>query len=946
MTEKPYGLEQNTPYIVTIFSSHEEMDALDKIFRYSNAEANIVFIIIRPTEPHPKKISTAQWKQGLFLPILPLKNGQPVLANHVYFLPKGENINLDRQMQVTIDKASPTDKHDPLRFFLCGLACAHGKKVISILLSETDQDITGELQCLRAEGGLVIAQSGKKAIDNNMLQRPLDSGLVDYIMSPDSMHAFLLIYIEHLNDPSVHLPASVSDEFKKILSLVKAQTGYDFLLYKPNTIFRRIQKRMDILQLNMISHYVHYLHQYPAEITTLFKGFLINVTHFFRDKDAFDVLKVELLSRLSSGDFSQTGFRVWVSACATGEEAYSIAILIKECMNALNLQFNVHIFATDIDVDALDKARAGIFPAKIERHVSLERLERFFTKEGDEYKIQPDIRKMIIFAVQNIIVDPPFTKLNLISCRNLLIYLKGELQKKILPLFQYSLHPQGLLFMGPSENMGSFIEFFNTVDSRWKLYERKNGEAASQSDIGLSSRNQLSDNYGVKMTRKAMCETEPTLSSLVKNILTNHYTPAFIVIDEKGDIVYIYGRTSKYLEFAFGEVQLHFMDMVRSELKLNLHVAIRKARDQQTEVVLNGLHLPQDHGLTYINVKIRPLNEVQYTQRKLLLIIIEEVATLLQSPLDVMSLNGKSESEVKIVQLEHELSYTRVKLQTTIEELETSNEELKSSNEELQSTNEELHSLNEELTTVNAELGSRIEQLSSANDDIKNLLDATGIATVFLDRDLCVKRFTPKATEIIHLIPSDMGRPVNHIVSNLNYQSFLDNARTVMKTLETMSTEVLDKSGQWFKIKIIPYRTLTNLIEGVIITFSNIDDKKIAEMVSKTMQGDVVQLESFIHQLLNKTVYPSIVLDNQAQVVLANDAFLTQFQYAHKDMAERSIYQLKMAWDKQALRKIIEKPSEDNAPILVSTLSIADEKTIQVTLQRLSSTRRLFSLNV
>jgi two-component system CheB/CheR fusion protein len=559
-------------------------------------------------------------------------------------------------------------------------------------------------------------------------------------------------------------------------------------------------------------------------------------------------LKKELTERVLVHKSSSDNLRVWVPGCSTGEEVYTIAIIISECMSFLNIHPNVQIFGTDIDEEAIEIARSGIFPKSIQNEVTPERLDRFFIKEHDSYKINPDIRKMIIFALQNVIKDPPFTKLDLLSCRNLLIYLSSTLQKRVLPLFHYSLCQNALLLLGTSETISGSTAFFNIIDKKWKIFERNQVHSTFKSTRYIASEAKEIALINDKTMESTMPEIEPNLHNLITNILLKYYTPACVVIDEKGSIIYVYGRTSRFLEFAPGAARLQFLDMIPPDLKLKLQNLIRKAFTQQQELAFDNLELHGKDDAKYIHIKLRPLTETKLYNGKLLLIIFEEM----MSPPSNQESSGKERKHKKTAELEQELKYTKESLQTTIEELETSNEELKSSNEELQSANEELQStneeietskeelqsLNEELSTVNTELENRIDQLSRTNDDIKNLLDNTEIATIFLDKNLCIKRFTPKATELINLIPTDVGRPISHIVSNLRYETLVEDSRTVLKKLESITTVRLDKSDRWYLIRIIPYRTITNAIDGVVITFLDIDAQKQAEEQLKHLEKE------------------------------------------------------------------------------------------------------------
>lgn len=580
-------------------------------------------------------------------------------------------------------------------------------------------------------------------------------------------------------------------------------------------------------------------------------------------------------------------------------------------MDILKINFSVQIFGTDIGVDAIDVARTGVFPSNIEDIVSKERLTRFFIKENTSYKIKNEIRKMIIFASQNLVKDPPFTKLDLLSCRNLLIYLSPALQKKLLPLFYYSLRPNGILFLGTSETIRDSYNLFTTIDRRWKIYRRTDKNLSLGSIPDLLYTSPPEENNETKITDKVMPDVDFHLSNLVDHILIDTYAPACVVINENNKIIHISGRTSKFLELAQGPGRLYLMDMVRAELKSRLSAALNNAKLQQKEIVLNGLQLKDGTQFKTINLKVKPIGESE--GGKLFLVIFEEIPETKEN--ETLLKKGKKtvQYDKLLAQLEHELKYTKENLQTTIEELETSNEELKSSNEELQSTNEELQStneeietskeelqsLNEELTTVNVELEGRIEQLSTANDDIKNLLDNTEIATIFLDNDLCIKRYTPKATNIVNLISTDIGRPIGHIVSNLKYDKLVEDSKKVLKTYESKTIEVVDKAGQWSLVRIIPYRTITNIIDGVVITFSNIHIQKSTETTLRKLKNDLNYLKKINQALLS---FPIVVLDENEKIMFVNNQFCEAFNVKAEDVIASTIFNLKLDWDKSALK--------------------------------------------
>jgi len=946
--------------IIVVGTPDGELENLKDFFKYMPANSGIAFIIITHLEPNHISLLPELLQNYTLMTVTMIAQAIKVAANQIYILPPGKYISIcDGVLNLVSAEAQR-----PVDFFLHSLVQDQSSKGICIILSGNANDSTIGLQLLREKGGLVIAECAKSVQHNGMLKRAISTGLVDYILAPDKMPRILLKYVAQSLNKSILIEDRISDEIQQILLLLYNHTGHDFSLYKPNTICRRIQKRMSIQQLDSLSHYIRYLHQNSKEIEVLFKELLINVTNFFRDPKAFDFLKQELMERILKNKSKDDCLRVWVPGCSTGEETYSIAIVLQECMDTLRRYFNVRIFGTDIDSEAIEFARAGIYPANIVLDVSPERLNRFFTKENNSYKISGDIRKMIIFAEQSITKDPPFTKLDLLSCRNLLIYLSSQLQKKILPLFHYSLKSNGLLFLGSSETIGGSVDLFSILDRRWKVFKHRGGVTSFPVVMDFPSATALSEITEIPTMEKTMQEDEPKLSHLVESILLETYAPACVAIDEKNCIIYVYGRTGKFLEFASGEARLNILDMVRSELKSKLASAIRKANSQQQEVTFTGLQIKEGTEFKYLTLKVKPLVDAEISRKHLLLVIFEDMNAFTTGDPASEKRVSKNELDKKVIQLEEELKYTKGNLQTTIEELETSNEELKSSNEELQSINEELQStneeietskeelqsLNEELTTVNTELESRIEQLSSTNDDIKNLLDNTEIATIFLDKDLCIKRFTPRATEIINLISADVGRPIAHIVSNLHYEKLVEDARIVLKTLESKTTEVRNKSGHWHVIRIIPYRTVTNVIDGVVVTFLNIHAQKEAEEKLLQLEKNSREIQGLNKLILEMLPHPTLILDGNFNIIGLNHSLNKIFGNEVDKLIGSSIYKLNsQGWDIIKIKHLLEKLLSQQSKIedyKVGKLSLPTETQLSVTAYKISTSVIMLVLKI
>src|SRR5664280_167797 len=655
---------------------------------------------------------------------------------------------------------------------------------------------------------------------------------------------------------------------KKVFNLIHAKTSHDFSDYKQNTISRRIERRMAITNVNSLDEYVRYLEQNPAEMDALFQDLLIGVTSFFRNPTAFETLKEKVIQNLFTGKPSNSEIRIWVPGCSTGEEAYSIGILLKEQMEMLKKDFKVQIFATDIDSRAIVKARTGVFSSTVSIDISSERLKRFFTQDSsDNYHIQKKIRDMIVFSEQDIIKDTPFSKLALLSCRNVLIYMDRKLQKKLIPLFHYALNKDGFLFLGPSETLGEFENLFETVDRKSKLF-RKKDVSSGHLLIGTFIPPRLEIKETKKSVSKAPVESKHQLRELTQQILLQDYVPVGVLVNHRGDILYIHGRTGLYLEPAPGVAgPNNILKMAREGLRQDLITALHIAVVRKESVFRSGLRVKTNGDFTIVNLALRPVATGSYESdgQDLFMVTIEEAKTSEQGQLGKDIAIGASEGageksmdvDAHISELKRELQIKEENLKASNEELETSNEELKSSNEEMQSINEELQStneeletskeelqsVNEELATVNAELQANVVDLSRANNDMNNLLAGTGIATVFVDRELRILRFTPTATRIINLILSDVGRPVSHVVSNLvGYDRLVADTRGVLDSLVSKEVEVRTQAGEWYSLRILPYRTLGNVIEGAVITFVDISETKKAYAALRKATLDMAAL--------------------------------------------------------------------------------------------------------
>ena len=745
---------------------------------------------------------------------------------------------------------------------------------------------------------------------------------------------------QHLQHKLAQSPIAEVD-IVRILMHLRTITGQDFSLYKKSTIGRRIERRMLQHNIENTDVYVNYLKENPAEVYTLFKELLINVTNFFRDTEAFNVLQDEILPLLCKDKADDYLFRVWVAGCASGEEAYSIAILLCELKDKTHQEFKVQIYSTDLDDDAITTARAGIYSMNIAQEVTSERLRRYFVKDDAGYRIKKEIREMVVFAVHNVIKDPPFTKLDLLTCRNLMIYLEPELQNRLIPVFHYALKQGGALFLSPSESIGNYTELFRPINRKWKFYTATH--TASSARIVMNtplawirgSRNTVLEEIMIK--NKESEAKEPNFGEMTRRLLLKYFAPASVITNLKGDLLFVHGETGKYLRPAPGEASLNVVEMAREGLERELRSAIQLVASKGLLTINREIQVKTNGGFSTVGLSVRALPKLDNklenltdhhlennseNEQNLLLISFQDIAT---SSVKINAKNAIKPAEMgRIEALELELVFTKENLQTTImehqafnEELKSSNEELQSTNEELQSTNEELEtskeelqSVNEELITVNAELQSKIEQLATMQNDMKNLHDNINIGTVFLDQHMHIRRFTRDATKVYRLVPSDLGRPLADIKSSLASdpqseikaeEHLLNQAQNVLETLVPFEYEVATSDNISYLLRIQPYRTLDNVIEGVVLTFTDISQRVKAELA---VQHALELSESIVDTIRE----PLLVLDANLKIVSVNRAFCKYFQVTVADTTGKKIYDLgNRQWDIPALRELLEK---------------------------------------
>ena len=831
--------------IVGIGASAGGLEALEQFLAHVPKHSGMAFVIVQHLDPTHKGIMSELLQRSTGMKVIQVKDRTPVKPDCVYVIPPNKDMSLLHGVLHLLAPAAPRGLRLPIDFFFRSLAQDQQEHGVGVILSGMGSDGTLGLRAIKEKAGVVLVQDPTTAKYDSMPRSAIDAGLADIVAPVDELPEKIMSYLQRT--PLIARTEAANEDkaqssLEKVVILLRTHTGNDFTFYKRNTLYRRIERRMGIHQITKMAGYVRYLQENSQELDLLFKELLIGVTNFFRDPAAWDQLRDQGIPALLARRPTGHALRAWVPGCSTGEEAYSLAIVYKEAIEKLKSKekFTLQIFATDLDKDAIELARQALFPANISSDVSAPRLKRFFTKEGNGYRLCKEIREMVIFAPQNLIMDPPFTKLDILSCRNLLIYLTAEVQKKLIPLFHYSLTPGGLLFQGSAETIGDSTALFAPLSGKSRLY-RRTETVVQPAQIVFPT----AFNAGQALSAEAhIAAPKPpeSLQTLADQLVLHSYAPPAVITSAEGDIFYVSGRTGKYLEPAAGKANWNLFAMAREGLRYELTGAFKEALRKKESVTLHGLTVGTNGGKQQVNVTVRQIDEAG-PLHGLIMIVFTDVA-----PPATTAAASKTRKEharsPRQVELEEELLRIRGEARATHEEMQSSQEEFRSANEELQSTNEELQSTNEELTTskeemqsmneelqtVNTELQVKVDQLSQASNDMKNLLDSTDIATLFLDKNLKVRRFTPQATKIIKLIATDAGRPITDLATELRYPELAADAREVLRKLAAVEKSISAIDGRWFTVRIMPYRTLDDRIDGVVITFANIT-------VSKTLEG-------------------------------------------------------------------------------------------------------------
>lgn len=851
--------------VAGIGASAGGISALEGLLPLLSHDTGVAYVVVQHMDPDHESVLPSLLGKVSQLPVVVIEDRMRLEPDRVHILPPNTSLGMVNGRFHLATPTEPRGQRTPIDGFLRSLAEAKGERAAGIILSGTGSDGTIGLRAIKEHGGLTIAQDDAEY--DGMMRSAVRTGMVDFVLPLEGIPARLVDYFKHLTDIDRRkgpdgVRQETTDHLAQICTLLRTRTGHDFSGYKDKTVARRVQRRMQVLQIDEVPDFIERLRKEPQELDALLQDLLIGVTNFFRDPHAFEALEREVIPQLFEGKGPEDTIRVWVPGCSTGEEAYSIAILLREHMPKAQTAPKLQIFASDIDEQSLQIARIGRFPATIAKDVPPARLERYFVREDGSYRIASDLREVCLFSSHNLLRDAPFSKLDLIACRNLLIYLTVDLQNRLIPLFHYALNDGGFLFLGTSENVTRHSRLFSTVDKPHRIFCRR-----PQLDRRLPEF-PLTTPEGARRTTTAspppVVEQEP-LQILAERQLLDRYSPAYVVINADGELLHGSARTGKYLELPPGAPRMDIFSMARPGLRPDLRAGVHKALSSNQPVVQKNVTVGTNGGRITIDLVIHPIRP-RDIHDPVYMVVFQDVTGLI-STMESESAETVEELEsANLRQLEMELRATRERLQTTTEELESSNEELKSGNEELSSMNEELQSaneeletskeelqsINEELQTVNAELNARVEELSRANSDIANLLESTQIATVFLDRNLAVKSFTPAAKDVFRLVESDAGRPITHVRARFHSDTVQEDAERVLRTLATIDRQVESNyNGARFVMRMMPYRTVDNVIGGVVITFVDVTQITAAETRIRELTHDLRNRVQSLETLLN-----------------------------------------------------------------------------------------------
>ena len=924
--EPPEPPHLNAFPIVGVGASAGGLEALSALLAHLPVKTGMAFVLIQHLDPtHPSQL-TDLMSRVTKMPVSEARDGMAIEPDHVYIIPPNANLaTLDGVLSVT---PRIRDHHSPIDFFFQSLSRSRHNTAIGVVLSGAGSDGTLGLRAIKAEGGITFAQDKESAVYGSMPHSAIASGNVDFVLPPEDIAQELARiasdpYVMDTQGPGTEgasaegtLGAAEGPELGKFFAALRTATGVDFSHYKRTTILRRIRRRMLVHQMDKLSDFHNYLKNNPDEVAALYQDLLINVTEFFRNPEVFEVLSSQVFPEIIKDRPADKAIRLWASGCSSGEEAYSLAITLLQFLGENAVNTRIQLFGTDLSESAIDQARAGFYPESSVAAVSPDHLRRFFSKVEGGYRINKAIREMCVFARHNIFADPPFSHMDLISCRNVLIYMDTVLQKQVVPIFHYALNPGGFLMLGSSEGIGEFSDLFEVVDRKHRIYSKKSVPGAHRFDFVANGIPGIAPWRATGVPGRG--ETLELQKELDRVLLAN-YAPAAVLVSDDFEVLQSRGDTSPYLTLPDGKASLNLLKMAREGLGFELRNAADAVKKQKAPYRKDGIQIKSGDRTRNIRIEVTPLKSA-FTNVPCLVVVFHELTPASSAAMpkveQTVASHAGEPSEIessRLQQLEQELATTKEYLQSVIEkqdvsneELQSANEEISSANEELQSTNEELEtskeelqSTNEELNTVNDELRARNTELDQLSNDLTNLLATVNIPIIMVDCSLRIRRLTPMAEKALRVIPADVGRLITDIKLNIDVPDLEKLILSVIESLQPIGQDVRDEQGKWYSLQMRPYRTVDNRIDGVVLALQDIDVLKRKEQAFK-------QSSAFMKSIVDTVREPLMVLDADLHITAANRSFYSFFQVSPDETIARSLYDLGAGqWNIPQLRTLM-----------------------------------------
>jgi two-component system CheB/CheR fusion protein len=912
--------------VVGVGASAGGLEAFSALLLGLPEDTGMAFVLIQHLAPAHTSALPDLLRRATLMPVMEIKDGLRITANHVYVIPPNANVGIQHGRLYLQPREAEAGRYLPIDYFLKSLAHEQGDNAIGIILSGTASDGVLGLKEIKAAGGITFAQDEESAEYNGMPHSAIAAGVVDFVMPPAQIAAQLVYlrqhpYLANKNAGAIsEEQGEAGDELSKIFSLLRQQTGNDFTYYKPSTIQRRIKRRMALHKLDQLEDYIRLLQRTPAEVDALFHDILIHVTGFFRDPEVFEVLQQQVFPELMAGRAPGVPIRIWVPGCSSGEEVYSLVICLLEFLGERINFTPIQVFGTDLDDQAIDYARQGIFPESIVQSVSPERLRLFFLKVEQGYQINRQVRDRCVFSRHNVLSDPAFSKMDLISCRNLLIYLGPVLQKKVLQILHYALNPQGILVLGASETIGRYADLFALADKKQKIYVKKTALLATEPQlIARDKQPAMQELNQVKWPPQSW--TTMDLQREVDRMLLRKFAPPGVVVDEDLTILQFRGQTGAFLEPAPGEASLKLLKMARNGLAMELANMTRDALRSNNSVRRTAIKVYSSTGSRYITLEVDPVR-VSPSIGQYLLVTFQEKAP--PAPLAVeMAHPGPAtgEESTELLQLRQELIASKEYLQSTIEQQEVTNEELTSANEEIQASNEELQSINEELetakeelqstneelVTINNELEVRNNELEQLNNDLGNLLGGMATAIIMVDKGLRIRRYTTEAEQLLNLQPASTGQPITQTNLSVVIPDFERRLHQVIDNMISQELELQDVDAHWYRVRLRPYKTIDNKIDGAVLAFVDID-------ILKQSLAQAEQARDYAEAIVAALRTPLLILDHNLQVVSASASYYETFHVSPEQTVGNLLYRLGNAqWGIPQLRRLLESCVHDSS---------------------------------